>query len=85
MQTNNNTEDVMTPRESEAQDVDRVRKAHEFLMDCRNKENEARRALADAHKQVAFAKLRYDTAFTECEKRAYDRRKSGLIEYEPVI
>lgn len=44
----------------EAEDNIRVRKAAAFLEHCRKIENEARRALAEAIKQTAFAKRKHE-------------------------
>jgi hypothetical protein len=74
----------MTAREAEAADIIRVRKAYEFLAHSRTAEGEARRILADAIKQTARANERYQEIFTECENRAFERRKSGAIEVTPV-
>jgi hypothetical protein len=75
----------MTARESEAADIEQVRKANEFLRHCRNIERDARKALANAEKQAKYASERYMAMFSECEARADQRRKAGLIETQPVM
>ena len=63
----------------EAEDDARMRNASQFLSSCRADEIEARKNLARMVNQTAFARARYEKVFRECEKRAYDRRKAGLI------
>lgn len=70
----------MTAIEAENMDNIRLRKSIEFLAHCREKENAARRALAEAIEDTKCAKNKYETLFVECENLAVDRRKRGLIE-----
>lgn len=69
----------MTALEAEQQDNMRVLKAEEFLAYCREKENEARRTLAECIAQTKRSKEKYEEAFRECERRAVARRASGQI------
>ncbi len=70
----------MTAQDQEQADSDAVRKAAEVLKHCRSAERDARRALADAIKQTAYANDRHRKLFFEAEARAVQRRKAGLIE-----
>lgn len=68
---------------AEEEDSLRLRKADEFLVHCREVENEARRELTLAIEQTKRAKEKYEALFAECETRACARRKAGLIEVNP--
>lgn len=71
---------TQSAQQAEQQDNDRLRKARESVEYAKNKANEARRALADAVESEKRAKEKFNALFEECEKRAGERRKAGLIE-----
>lgn len=68
---------------AEAEDNLRLKRAQEQITYCREKENEARRLLAEATESSKRAKEKYEALFAECEKRAVARRKSGQIIVSP--
>lgn len=78
--TMNDTNAKESALQAEQADNLRLKKADEFVEYCRQKENEARRALAEAVAQTQRAKQKWSELFQECEKRACARRKSGQIE-----
>lgn len=69
----------MTAYESEAADNLRLKRAAEHVAYCRDAENRARVALADAVKSLARAREKHEAQFAECERRACERRATGLI------
>lgn len=73
----------MTAYQAEAEDNARLARAREELAKYRNAENEARKALALAVESTRKAKEKHDALFEECQKRAVDRRKAGLIVNNP--
>jgi hypothetical protein len=60
------------------EDEFRIRNAKEFLADCQRKENEARRALAEASATTKRAREKFESLFLEVEAREVARRKSEL-------
>ncbi len=70
----------MTAHESEKEDNIRLRKAAEFITHCREDENRLRVELTQAIERSKRAKEKHETLFAECEKRAVERRKAGLIQ-----
>ena len=66
----------------QAEDADnlRLKRSQEALDHYRQKENEARRELASCVELTAKARAKHAALFIECEKRAGERRKAGLIE-----
>ena len=72
----------MTTNVSEIEDNERLHKAADYLKYCREQANQARQALKRAEEQVTFARVRYESIFAECEKRAVARRRSGLVTVE---
>ncbi len=58
------------PMTTEHESDFRRRKAAEFLAHCREEENQARKALADAVERTKRAKEKFETAFLEAEKQA---------------
>lgn len=64
---------------AEQDDSLRLRRAEQALAAYRQQENDARRALADAVAATKRAKEKYEALFAECEQRAGERRRSGLI------
>lgn len=62
-------------QETEGQTI--VRRAKEALAACKLKEDELRRALADASESTKRAREKYEAAFLEEEKREADRRRNA--------
>lgn len=67
-------------KQLEEQDNEMLRKSEVALEYARQKESEARRALIEATKTVKTLKQKYERQFAECEERACQRRRKGLIE-----
>lgn len=64
---------------TEAEDNFRLKKAAEFLAHCRERENQARKALASAAESTRRAKEKHDALFIECEAQACERRKREVL------
>lgn len=70
---------IMTAIQAEERDNEMLRKAKESLEYAREKEREARRALRAAEETRKTLKAKYERLFRECDQKAYQRRKEGLI------
>lgn len=69
--------------QDEQEDNFRVKKSDEFLKHCRELENQARIALADAMASTKRASKKKEELFLQCQDRAVARRKSGAIIVNP--
>ena len=70
----------MTPEEQEQEDAKRVERAKNAVKYYRKKEAEAIKELAGIRASLAVVTAKYEAAFSECEARAVERRRAGLIE-----
>ena len=69
-----------TAMQDEQNDNAKLRKCAEALEYAKQKESEARKALADAVATTAIMRRKYDEQWQSNENRAVARRKAGLIE-----
>lgn len=63
----------------ETEDQTRVRRAKEAIAICQTRENEARKALADAAEATKRARAKYEELFQAAEQREVTRLKSTYI------
>ncbi len=75
-----NIEAKQTALQQEAADNLRLKKANEAVEYYRQQEAEALRQLASVRASLKNACEKHEALFIECEKRAGERRKAGLIE-----
>lgn len=71
---------MKSAQQAEHDDNLRLRRSEQALAAYREQESAARRALNDAMASTKRAKEKHEALFAECEKRACERRKAGLIE-----
>ncbi len=75
-----NTAAKQTATQQEASDALRLKKADESAEYYRQQEAEALRQLASVRNSLKIAREKREEIFMQNEKRAGERRKSGLIE-----
>lgn len=64
---------------AEQEDNARLRKSEDAINYYRQKEADALRELASVRASLKSAREKHEALFAECQKRACDRRDTGLI------